>query len=67
MSRLHPYKVEREDIPEYPLFSIHELIINAVCHRDYHQYGKDILIRMFDDWFVFYNIGSLPEWITPRT
>jgi len=40
MSRLFPYKVEREDIPEYPLFSIRELVTNAVVHRDYAIIGS---------------------------
>ncbi len=60
MSRLHPYKAEREDIHEYPLFSIRELIVNAVCHRDYSEERTKIIIKMFEDRVEFYNPGGLP-------
>ncbi len=66
MSRLHPYKVEREDIPEYPLFSIRELIVNAVCHRDYSEQRTKVIVKMFDDHIEYYNPGGLPKEITPE-
>ena len=64
MSRLHAMKVEREDIPEYPLFSIRELIMNAVCHRDYSDQGSKVIVKMFEDHMEFYNPGGLPKEIT---
>lgn len=66
MSRLVPHKVEREDIPEYPLFSIRELITNAVVHRDYSIRGSKVIIKMFDNKIEFYNPGGLPTGITPK-
>ncbi|OYT53621.1 MAG: hypothetical protein B6U72_05330 [Candidatus Altiarchaeales archaeon ex4484_2] len=66
MSRLHPYRVEREDIPEYPLFSIRELVVNAVCHRDYSEQRTKVIVKMFDDHIEYYNPGGLPEEITPE-
>ncbi len=66
MSRLIPGEIRREDIPEYGLFSIRELITNAVCHRDYQEQGSRIIIKMFDDRIEFFNIGGLPSWITPE-
>lgn len=66
MSKLHPYQVQREDIPEYGLFSIRELITNAVCHRDYKNQNTKVIIKMFSDAIEFYNPGGLPEDITPR-
>ena len=66
MSRLLPYKVEREDIPEYPLFSIRELVTNAVVHRDYAIIGSKVIIKMFDNKIEFYNPGGLPSGITPE-
>ena len=66
MSRLFPYKVEREDIPEYPLFSIRELVTNAVVHRDYAIIGSKVIIKMFDNKIEFYNPGGLPSGITPE-
>jgi ATP-dependent DNA helicase RecG len=66
MSRLLPYRVEREDIPEYGFFSIRELVTNAVCHRDYSNQHTKVIIKMFSDRIGFYNPGSLPEEITPQ-
>ena len=66
MSRLAPYKVEREDIPEYPLFSIRELVTNAVVHRDYAIIESKVIIKMFDNKIEFYNPGGLISGITPE-
>ncbi len=66
MSRLIPGVVQRTDIPEYGLFSIRELVTNAVCHRDYEDQGGKIIIKMFDDSIEFYNIGGLHAGITPK-
>jgi len=66
MSRLHPMNVEREDIPEYPLFSIRELIVNAVCHRDYSDKRSKVIIKMFNNHITYYNPGDLPEGVTPQ-
>lgn len=66
MSRLLPHRVEREDIPEYPLFSIRELITNAVAHRDYSIMGSKVIVKMFDNKIEFYNPGGLPIGITPE-
>ena len=40
MSKLQPGEIRREDIPEYGKFSIRELITNAVCHRNYEDWGS---------------------------
>ena len=66
MSRLHPGKIEREDIPEYPLFSIRELITNSICHRDYSEQGSKVIIKMFKDCMEVYNPGGLAEGINPK-
>ena len=66
MSKLLPYRVQRQDIPEYGLFSIRELITNAVCHRDYENQHTKIIIKMFSNEIEFYNPGGLPEDITPK-
>lgn len=66
MSRLIPGEVQRTDIPEYGLFSVRELVTNAVCHRDYEERGGKIIIKMFDDRVEFYNVGGLPAGITPK-
>lgn len=66
LSRLSPMKVEREDIPEYPYFTIRELIVNAVCHRDYFDRTSKVIIKMFSDRMEYYNPGGLPEDVTPE-
>ncbi|MCD6569055.1 putative DNA binding domain-containing protein, partial [bacterium] len=66
MSQLLPHKVEREDIPEYGLFSIRELITNALCHRDYKNQHSKVIIKLFDNRIEFYNPGGLPDHITPK-
>jgi ATP-dependent DNA helicase RecG len=66
MSKLVPGEVRRRDIPEYGMFSVRELITNAICHRDYADQGGKIIIKMFDNKIEFYSLGGLPEWITPE-
>ncbi len=44
---------------EYPIDALKEAVINALAHRDYHQYGKDILIRMFDNRIEINSPGEL--------
>jgi len=66
MSRLLPYRVQRQDISEYGLFSIRELVTNAVCHRDYYDQHTKVIIKMFSDRIEFYNPGGLPGEITPE-
>lgn len=46
--------------PEYPEFVWKELIVNAVCHRDYSIKGTDIQIKMFDNKLVVESPGTLP-------
>ncbi|NOQ55546.1 MAG: hypothetical protein GQ477_01935 [Nanohaloarchaea archaeon] len=64
MSRLTPNKVEREDIPEYCWFSIRELVINCICHRDYSCMGSKTIIKHFKDRIEYYNPGGLSHGIT---
>jgi len=66
MSRLEPGKIRREDIPEYGLFSIRELITNAICHRDYENQHSKVIVKMFADKIGFYNPGGLPKDITAK-
>ncbi len=57
-------KLEREEIWEYPLPAIREALINALIHRDYFKSNVQTQVKIFDDYFWFYNIGGLPEGIT---
>lgn len=65
-SRLIPGQIPREEIPEYPLYAIRELIVNAVAHRDYFISGSRIIIKMFKGRIEFSSPGGLPEGITPK-
>ncbi len=51
-------RLEREEIPEYPIKSVRELITNAVGHRDYTD-SNDILIEIFEDRMQITNPGAL--------
>ena len=46
---------------EYPKFVIQEMVVNAICHRDYSIKGTEIQIKMFDDRLVFESPGRLPS------
>ncbi len=52
-------KIERAEVPEYPLQVVREALVNALCHRDY--FSRDaVQINVFDDRIEFINPGSLP-------
>ena len=50
--------IQRQDVPEYPLFAAREAIANAVAHRDY-GFPERITLRMFDDRLQVGNPGGL--------
>lgn len=51
----------REDVPDYPIEAVRELILNAIIHRDYslHTEGMPIQIQMFSDRLEITNPGGL--------
>lgn len=65
-SRLIPGKVAREEIPQYPLFAIRELIVNAVAHRDYFIDGSRIIIKIFKNRIEYSSPGGFPPGITSK-
>jgi ATP-dependent DNA helicase RecG len=48
---------------QYPRDAIHEIVTNAVIHRDY-SINDDVHIRIFDNRIEIYSPGSLPAHIT---
>lgn len=48
----------RNEIYEYPLPAIRELLLNAIVHRDY-QSASDVQIKIFDKKISFFNPGKL--------
>jgi ATP-dependent DNA helicase RecG len=65
-SRLIPGQIPREEIPEYPMYAIRELIVNAVAHRDYFISGSRIIVKMFKGKIEYSSPGGLPAGITPK-
>jgi ATP-dependent DNA helicase RecG len=59
-------KLPRKVIPQYPYYAIREIIMNAVIHRDYSNFGSRIIIRIFKDRIEFNSPGGLPENVTPK-
>lgn len=51
-------KIERNEIFEYPVSALRELLLNAVVHRDYTS-PTDIQIKIFDNAISFFNPGKL--------
>ncbi len=53
--------IGREDVWEYPIEAIRELIVNALMHRDYHPLaqGAQVRVEMYPDRLVFINPGGL--------
>jgi ATP-dependent DNA helicase RecG len=49
---------------KYPITALHEIITNAVLHRDY-SLADDIHIRIFDNRVEVISPGTLPAHITP--
>jgi ATP-dependent DNA helicase RecG len=50
---------------KYPITALHEIITNAVLHRDY-SIADDIHIRIFDNRVEVASPGTLPAHITPH-
>ncbi|MFY1830398.1 ATP-binding protein [Myxococcus fulvus] len=49
----------------YPRESLHEIITNAVLHRDY-AFNDDVHVRIFDNRIEVESPGRLPAHITPK-
>lgn len=50
---------------QYPTETLHEVLTNALIHRDY-QIAKDVHIRIFDDRIEIESPGRLPGHVTPQ-
>ncbi|MEA5450003.1 RNA-binding domain-containing protein [Leptolyngbya sp. CCNP1308] len=49
----------------YPDETLHEILVNAVIHRDY-SVNDDIHVRVYDNRIEVLSPGKLPGYITPR-
>jgi ATP-dependent DNA helicase RecG len=50
---------------KYPITALHEIITNAILHRDY-SIADDVHIRIFDNRVEVASPGTLPAHITPE-
>lgn len=57
-------ETQRIEQYEYPLPAIREIVVNAVCHRDYHARNSDIKVSIYDDRIEVISPGVLPPHIT---
>jgi len=58
--RITGVRLKREEVFEYPLQAIREIIVNAVAHRDYSS-RSPVYIRIFDNKLEVENPGNLLE------
>lgn len=49
----------RIEMPEYPEQAVHEVIVNALIHRDYTEIGSEVHIDIFDDRLEIYSPGGM--------
>lgn len=56
---------QRNEIFEYPLPALREMVLNAIVHRDYMS-PIDVQIKLYDKKIVFFNPGTLYGDLTPE-
>lgn len=56
----------RQEVMQFHLPALREILVNAVAHRDYTNTGSRIIVNMFDDRLEIQSPGKLPGHITPR-
>jgi len=63
--RVHFGGLQREEIPEVPINSLREALVNSFCHRDF-RVPKGNEIAIFTDRVEIFNPGDFPEGLTPE-
>ena len=64
--RVVPGQMIREDRPLYPPRATREALANAICHRDYAEWGGAVTLAMYDDHLEIGNPGALRFGLTPE-
>ena len=54
-------KLQREEIPEYPVAALREAITNAVMHRDWFIEGANVFVEISEDRIEISSPGDLPK------
>lgn len=49
----------RIEMPEYPEQAVHEVLVNALIHRDYMEIGSEVHIDIFDNRIEIYSPGGM--------
>jgi ATP-dependent DNA helicase RecG len=49
---------------DYPTDAVREVLVNAICHRDYRLRGDSIAVRMFANRLEIASPGGLPGFMT---
>jgi ATP-dependent DNA helicase RecG len=63
MSGIEIWTLEGLRTADYPPESIHEIIVNALIHRDY-SISDDVHIHIFNDRIEIFSPGKLPGYVT---
>lgn len=60
-TRISPQTGRREDVPQYPMDAVREIVLNALVHRDYsvHTESQPICLTLFTDRLEVSNPGGL--------
>ncbi len=53
-------KPQRDEVWDYPMDAIREIVTNMIVHRDYRSSGHTT-VKIFDDKIEFFNFGKLPD------
>lgn len=53
-------RLQREEIPEYPMAALREAITNAVLHRDWFNEGANVFVEVYGDRIEVVSPGGLP-------
>jgi len=56
-------KPQRDEVWEYPMEAVREIVINMIVHRDY-QATADSTIKIHSDRIELFNPGALPDGMT---
>ncbi|MCJ7686843.1 MAG: hypothetical protein MUO68_21390, partial [Desulfobacteraceae bacterium] len=57
-------RLQRENIPEYPMKALREAITNAVMHRDWFVEGANVFVEIYTDRIEVISPGGLPKGMT---
>ena len=58
------FGLTHQELPEYPVEAVRELLVNAVAHRDYNLQGDNTHLYIFSDRLEVQSPGGLPGPVT---